>query len=105
MRRALLAVSASLLLSGCFRHNVVTPAASEPRPHRDSGVSFLGLTNVTANASECKYGVARVTTVMPFWGLMVYAVTFGLAAPQSAQYWCVAPPESDGSIPTTKETL
>jgi hypothetical protein len=80
-------------LSGCYRVVIDTPAQSSGVSGDDSGASFMGLTTVTANAQECRYGVARASTAMPFWGLVLQVVTAGIVTGMTAEYQCAAPPE------------
>lgn len=95
------AVVLCLLLSGCFRVVVDSPAARTGQHGDGSGVSFLGLTTVTTDARECTYGIAKVETYMPFWGWLLALVTAGIVPGMTAQYHCAAPPSPTGGRAST----
>lgn len=92
MRRVVGAVTMCLALTGCLRVVVDSPAARSGQSNSSSGVSFVGLTTVTADASECRYGIAKVETKMPFWGWLIGVITMGIVPGMEAEYYCAAPP-------------
>ena len=93
----LLAVSAAMLLTstGCFRAVVTAPVERSPVEESSTGVAVFGVTPTTHKASECKHGLAKVDSSMPFWGSLVWLVTGGIIAPISAEYTCAAPPKAE----------
>lgn len=80
------------LLTGCLRVVVDSPVARSGKGDSASGVSFVGLTTVTADAGQCTYGIAKVETYMPAWGWFLGAFTAGLVPGMEAQYHCAAQP-------------
>lgn len=85
-----LALAMLCLMSGCYRTVLTTPAARSDLEGDATGVSWVSLTPVTHNASECTKGVARVESQMPVWGALVWFITGGLIAPMTVEYRCSA---------------
>jgi hypothetical protein len=92
MKRIMMLASLVLLASGCYRTTIKTSAPRAMRDESEVGASFVyGLTGVTTNASECKYGVAEASVFHPWYSVLVSGITFGLVAPMQAEYTCVDP--------------
>jgi hypothetical protein len=86
-----LVLCAALCLTACFRATIRSSAGEVlTRDEQTShGVSWLwGLTPVNARAPECQSGVAYAETQVPFWGILVYALTAGIVGPMSITYTC-----------------
>ncbi|WNG49208.1 hypothetical protein F0U60_37640 [Archangium minus] len=91
MTRFVCVVLMCLSLTGCLRVVVDSPAARSGQRDSDSGVSFVGLTTVTADARLCTHGIAKVETYMPVWGWLLGVFTGGIVPGMKAEYHCAAP--------------
>lgn len=98
--RGALAVALAILccLSGCFHTVIDSPAKREGSVREDAGVTWFALSTTTTNAADCKHGIAKAEAYMPVWGLLVYYVTVGIAAPMRTVYTCAAAPSQEGRV-------
>jgi len=85
------------LLPGCFRMSVRSGAPREGLPVQRMGSTLVyGLTTSNVAAPECQHGLSRVDVYWPWWGPLVYVVSFGLVAPLRTEYVCA---EAQGAAP------
>jgi hypothetical protein len=91
MRRnlaALLLVSFTASLPGCYTAGVESPVQRGAR-HHDVGVSwFWGLTPTVADAQECRRGLAEVRTWLPWYAYIVAPLTLGIVTPMKKKWTC-----------------
>ncbi len=86
-------VLAVLASPGCY-HTIVKTSATRAEV-RESEIAWhllWGLVAARVDASECKNGLAKMTTTTPWWSCLVVPLTIGIASPQRVQYTCAAPP-------------
>jgi len=100
--RRLLALTLLLSLTGCFRQSIraidddgapLTDRGGEHESHTSFGLLYgliPGKTKV-----ECPYGIARVDTGMPWYGIYAIGFTAGIVVPLSVSYTCNAAPETE----------
>ena len=100
--RRLLALTLLLSLTGCFRQSIraidddgapLTDRGGEHESHTSFGLLYgliPGKTKV-----ECPYGIARVDTGMPWYGIYAIGFTAGIVVPLSVTYTCNTPPETE----------
>jgi hypothetical protein len=98
MKRMMACGALLLSLTGCFRMSIRSGAPRSGGVKEQTGVSLAyGLTTSNVEA-ECPNGLSRVDVYWPFWGPLIYSVTFGIVAPLRAEYVCAeggaAPPGS-----------
>lgn len=95
----LLCVSVANL--GCYRAAVRAPVseADGGREYSDIGAVWLwGATRTTSKAVECRNGLARTQTKIPWWGvLFIVPLTIGIITPIRTHYTCAAPAGPDRS--------
>ena len=104
MKRVRTAALLLLLLSltGCFRQSIraidddgapLTDRGGEHESHTSFGLLY-GLVPAKTKV-DCPYGIARVDTSMPWYGIYAIGFTAGLVVPLSVSYTCNAPPETE----------
>jgi hypothetical protein len=91
MRRSLAAlvlVAFTASLPGCYTARVESPVQRGSR-NDDVGITwFWGLTTTTADAQECRKGLAEVTTWLPWYAYIVAPLTFGIVTPMKKKWSC-----------------
>ena len=90
MRRTI--VIALLVLgagSACYTAGVISPAPAGVKRQSDHGVIwFWGMWRSETDASECRAGLAEVSTYTPWYGYIVAPITAGIAHPVVKSYSC-----------------
>ena len=81
------------LTPGCYAYSLTTGAPGDGVTRRAGGSNFFrGVIPARHHASECRHGLARVKTYMPWWAPIVSVFSLGIAMPWRSTYECAAPP-------------
>jgi hypothetical protein len=92
MRRLSTVLLAALLLtigSACYTARVASPVPPGVKQQHDHGmIWFWGMLRSETDASECRAGLAEVSTSTPWYGYIVGPFTLGIAHPVKKSYTC-----------------
>jgi hypothetical protein len=95
---------ALLLSSGCY--SVSVRAGTLPdgrRPESRLNWHFVyGLTGSDVSAPECRYGIAKTNTHLPWWSVALLSpLTLGLVATSATEYECSERPDQQPAAPAS----
>ena len=83
----LAALLLAFVMTGCLGTVLETPA-KRGRPIGGNHVHILA-SPVRIDAHVCENGIARTSTFVPVWGVVVGILTIGIAVPKATFYECV----------------